>query len=141
MQSKRGVISLNREDLKEYRNRELNIKSEQQTLEEQRVRLEGTGQNLDGMPKAHNKTSYEIEKYLDDKAKIDKEILEQNNLYIQEIRDRLNMLKPLYATILREYYINAKSLEEVAVGIDKSYYRTCHLNGLALDEFDKLEKK
>ena len=132
---------MDRKDLKEYRIRELNIKSEQLTLQEQLARLEGTSQNIDGMPKAHNKTNYSMEKYLDDKAKIEKEILEQNNLYINQIRDRLNTMNPLYATILREYYINAKSLEEVSIIVDKSYYRTCHLNGEALVEFDNLEKK
>lgn len=132
---------MNRKDLKEYRNKELNIKSEQETLKEQFARLTGTTQIMDGLPKTHNNTNYAMEAYLDKKAKIDKEILEQNNLYLNEIRDRFNKLKPIYATILREYYIKAKSLEEVAITIDRSYYRTCHLNGNALDEFDKLEKK
>lgn len=132
---------MDRKDLKEYRIRMLNIKSEQQTLEEQLARLEGTSQNIDGMPKAHNKTNYSMEKYLDDKAKIEKELLEQYNLYNNQIRDRFKQMNPLYVTILREYYINAKSLEEVSIIVDKSYYRTCHLNGEALVEFDNLEKK
>lgn len=129
---------MNRKDLKEYRSRELNIKSELQTLEMQRVRLEGTSQVLDGMPHSHNNVNYSVENYLDKKAKIEQKILEQNNLYLSEIKNRFDRLDPTYATILREYYINAKSLEEVAIIIDRSYYRTCHLNGNALDEFDKL---
>lgn len=128
-------------DLKEYRNREINIKSELQTLEEKRARIEGTTQNFDGMPKAKNKVSYSMEQYLDDKAKVEKQILMQEDLYMNLIRERLNKLKPIHATILREYYINAKSLEEVSVIIERGYYRTCHLNGEALIEFNKLNEK
>ena len=41
---------------------------------------------------------------------------------------------------LELFKINGKSLEEVAVAVHYSYYKTCHLNGEALDEFDKLDK-
>ncbi len=131
---------MNRKDLKEFRSKELDIKSELQTLEEQKTRIIRITTILDGMPKSHNNISYAMENYLDKKDKINQEILEQNNLYLNGIRDKFNKLKPIYATILREYYINAKPLEDVAEIVGLSYSRTAHLNGNALDEFDKLEE-
>ena len=73
---------MNRKDLKEFRSKELDIKSELQTLEEQKTRIIRITTNLDGMPKSHNNISYAMENYLDKKDKINQEILEQNNLYL-----------------------------------------------------------
>ena len=67
-------------------------------------------------------------------------ILKEFREYTSELYGQLDKLPPLYATILQENYINGKSLEEVAVVVHYSYYKTCHLNGEALNEFDKLDK-
>lgn len=132
---------MTREDLKRYRYKEIDIKSELETLKEQFTRLEGTSHVLSDMPKKHTNENYNIENYIDKKTKVESEMLEQSKIYMLELRQQLNQLKPIYATILREYYINAKSLEDVSEIVHLSYYRTCHLNGEALDEFDKLDKK
>lgn len=131
---------MTRKDLKDFRNRKKYIKSKLEFLQEEETRIMNITQKLDGMPHAKNKTSYEIEKYLDEKNEILEKELQQFKEYTNEIYEQLNQLKPLYATILQEKYINGKSLEEVAVAVHYSYYKTCHLNGEALDKFDKLDK-
>ena len=131
---------MTRKDLKDFRNRKKYIKSKLEFLQEEETRIMNITQKLDGMLHAKNKTSYEIEKYLDEKNEILEKELQQFKEYTNEIYEQLNQLKPLYATILQENYINGKSLEEVAVAVHYSYYKTCHLNGEALDEFDKLDK-
>lgn len=131
---------VNRKDLKEFKNKKKYIRSKLEFLQEEETRIMNITQNLDGMPHAKNKTSYEIEKYLDQKDEILKQELKQFNDYKREIYEQLNQLKPLYATVLHEKYVNGKSLEEVALVVHYSYYKTCHLNGEALNEFDKLDK-
>ena len=131
---------MTRKDLKDFRNRKKYIKSKLEFLEEEETRIMNITQKMDGMPHAKNKTSYEIEKYLDEKNEILQKELQQFKEYTNEIYEQLNQLKPLYATILQANYINGKSLEEVAVVVHYSYYKTWHLNGEALNEFDKLDK-
>ena len=121
---------MDRKDLKEFRHRKQYIKSKLEFLKEEETRIMNITQNLDGMPHAKNKTSYEVEKYLDEKNEIIEKELKQFKEYTNKIYEQLNQLKPLYSTIL----------QEVAVAVHYSYYKTCHLNGEALNEFDKLDK-
>ena len=131
---------MTRKDLKDFRNRKKYIKSKLEFLEEEETRIMNITQKMDGMPHAKNKTSYELKKFLDEKNEILQKELQQFKEYTKELYDQLNQLKPLYATILQENYINGKTLEEVSVVVHYSYYKTCHLNGEALNEFDKLDK-
>lgn len=131
---------MNRKDLKEFRNKKKYIKSKLEFLEEEETRVTNITQKLDGMPHAKNKTNYDIENFFDEKKEILNKILKEFREYTSELYGQLDKLPPLYATILQENYINGKSLEEVAVAVNYSYYKTCHLNGEALNEFDKLDK-
>lgn len=131
---------MTRKDLKEFRNKKKYIKSKLEYLEEEETRIMNITQKLDGMPHAKNKINYEVESFFDEKNEILKEELQQFKEYKRELYKQLNQLKPLYATILHENYIKGKSLEEVSVAVHYSYYKTCHLNGEALNEFDKLDK-
>ena len=53
----------------------------------------------------------------------------------------VNELKPLHKIILYKRYIKGKTVEEIAIEINYSYYETCRINGNALEEFDKLDKE
>ena len=131
---------MNRKDLKDFRYKKKYIDSKLEYLQEQETRIQNITQNMDGMPKAKNKTSYEIEKFIDEKNEILQKELRHFKKYTEELYNQIDQLKPIYATILQENYINGKTLEEISVIVKYSYYRTCHLNGEALNEFDKLEK-
>lgn len=131
---------MNRKDLKDFRHKKKYIDSKLEYLQEQETRIQNITQNMDGMPKAKNKTSYEIEKFIDEKNEILQKELRHFKKYTDELYNQLDQLKPIYATILQENYINGKTLEEISVIVKYSYYRTCHLNGEALNEFDKLDK-
>lgn len=134
-----GAI-VNRKDLKEFKYRKKYIKSKLEYLQEKETRVLNITQYLDGMPHAKNKTSYALENFIDEKNEILGKELEEFKEYSQELYGQLNELPPLYATILHENYINGKTLEEVSSIINYSYYKTCRLNGEALNEFDKLDK-
>lgn len=131
---------MNRKDLKDFRHKKKYIDAKLEYLQEQETRIQNITQNMDGMPKAKNKTSYEIEKFIDEKNEILQKELRHFKKYTEELYNQLDQLKPIYATILQENYINGKTLEEISVIVKYSYYRTCHLNGEALNEFDKLDK-
>ena len=131
---------MNRKDLKDFRYKKKYIDSKLEYLQEQETRIQNITQNMDGMPKAKNKTSYEIEKFIDEKNEILQKELRHFKKYTEELYNQIDQLKPIYATILQENYINGKTLEEISVIVKYSYYRTCHLNGEALNEFDKLDK-
>lgn len=85
-------------------------------------------------------------------AKIDEEAEKWAKLrakYDREVRKRTDMInrmpKPDHAEILRLRYLEEgrngmMTLEEIAVKMHLSFYRTAHLHGEALSEFSRLYK-
>ena len=73
----------------------------------------------------------EIKKRLDEFANMRIEA----DTYLRQIDDfRLQ-------TVISKYYFQSKTLEQIAVEIDKSYQWTCELRDRAVEEFEKIMKK
>lgn len=130
---------MNRDDLKNYRYNKNWIKRQLEKYEEQKSFIYNISQNLDGMPKAKNKTNYGLENLMDQYDKILK-ILEEDQNKQNEILLQVRKVNEPYRTILTDKYILGMSLEEISIEINYSYDRTCKMHGIALNEFDKLDK-
>lgn len=78
------------------------------------------------------------------KAKLNSEIAEYCRLE-EDIRNKiLNLPNNKYKTLLKEYYLNCLTLEEVAVIMNRDFDYIRHLHGWALEYFKKFydfEKK
>lgn len=130
---------MNRKDLKNYIYSKKWIEKQLENYKEQRGLAESLNQNLDGMPKAKNKTSYKIEELMDKYNDIINILIkdqEKQNEIIMQLRE----VEQPYRNILQNKYVLGKSLEEIAVEIGYSYDRTCKMHGTALDKFDDIEK-
>lgn len=130
---------MKREDLKNYRYNKNWIKRQLESYEEQKTIVYNITQNLDGMPKAKNKPNYGLEDLMDQYDKILK-ILKKDQEKQNEILIQIRELEEPYRTIITDKYILGMSLEEISIDINYSYDRTCKMHGIALNEFDKLDK-
>lgn len=130
---------MKREDLKNYRYNKNWIKRQLENYEEQKTIVYNITQNLDGMPKAKNKPNYGLEDLMDQYDKILK-ILKKDQEKQNEILIQIRELEEPYRTIITDKYILGMSLEEISIDINYSYDRTCKMHGIALNEFDKLDK-
>lgn len=131
---------MNREDLKSYRYSQEWVEEQISKYEEMRERVYKLSQLLDGMPKAQNKPNYTLEDLMDKFNELI-EIVYKDQEKLNLIIKQLNKLKPLHKIILYKRYIKGKTVEEIAIEINYSYYETCRINGNALKEFDKLDKE
>ncbi len=130
---------MNREDLKNYIYSKKWIEKQIENYRTQKNLAESLTQNLDGMPKAQNKTSYKIEELMDKYDDIIKILIkdqERQNEIILQLRE----VEQPYRNILQNKYILGKTLEEIAVEIGYSYDRTCKMHGTALSKFDNIKK-
>ncbi len=130
---------MNRQDLKNYIYSKKWIEKQIENYKEQRILAEGLTQNIDGMPKPKNKTSYKLEELMDKYNDIINILIkdqEKQNEIILQLRE----VEQPYRNILQNKYVLGKSLEEIAVEIGYSYDRTCKMHGTALDKFDDIEK-
>lgn len=130
---------MNREDLKNYKYNQNWIKRQLENYEEQKAFVYNITQNLDGMPKAKNKLNYSLENLMDKYDEIIAILLkdqEKQNEILLQIRE----LEEPYKTVITDKYILGMSLEEISIDIGYSYDRTCKMHGIALNEFDKLDK-
>lgn len=130
---------MNRQDLKNYIYSKKWIEKQLENYKEQKGLAESLTQNLDGMPKAKNKTSYKLEELMDKYNDII-DILIKDQEKQNEIILQLREVEQPYRNILQNKYVLGKSLEEIAVEIGYSYDRTCKMHGTALDKFDDIEK-
>ena len=130
---------MNREDLKNYKYNQNWIKRQLEKYEEQKAMVYNITQNLDGMPKAKNKSNYGLEDLMDQYDKI-LDVLKEDQKRQNEIILQIRKLEEPYRTILTDKYILGMSLEEISIDINYSYDRTCKMHGIALNEFDKLDK-
>lgn len=131
---------MNREDLKNYKYSQKWVKRQLEKYEEQKTMVYNITQNLDGMPKAKNKTSYKLEALMDQYDRII-DILEEDQNKQNEILLQIRKLNEPYKTILTDKYILGMSLEEISVDIGYAYENVCRMHGTALNEFDKLESR
>lgn len=130
---------MNRQDLKNYIYSKKWIEKQIENYKEQRILAEGLTQNMDGMPKPKNKTSYKLEELMDKYNDIINILIkdqERQNEIILQLRE----VEQPYRNILQNKYVLGKSLEEISVEIGYSYDRTCKMHGTALDKFDNIEK-
>lgn len=128
---------MNREDLKNYRYSQKWVKQQLAYFEEQRTRVLSITQVLDDMPHAKNKPNDALEELMDALNEFISKFTKQQDK-LNNIMEQLEKLTPLHRLVLTENYINNKSLEEISTIINYSYYRTCRINGDALNEFDKV---
>lgn len=129
---------MTRDDLKNYRYTKEWVEDQLEEYENRIQKVMNLGQSLSGMPKAQNKPNYELEKIIDEYKDILK-LVHQEQRKMSEIVKQLNLLKPLYKSILYKRYIEGKKLEQISTEVNYSYNRTCAYNGYALNEFDKLD--
>ena len=129
---------MNREDLKGLKYSQEWVKEQIEKYEEQRTILMNISQNLDGMPKAQNKPNYALENLIDSYNEL-LNILAKEQRKINKILEQINMLEPIYRTILTKRYLYGENFETISTEIDYDYYNTCKLHGKALNEFDKLD--
>ena len=131
---------MNREDLKNYRYNQNWIKKQLEKYEKQKTMIYNITQNLDGMPKAKNKTNYGLEELMDQYDVILK-ILEEDQKKQNEIILQIRKLEEPYRTILTDKYILGMSLEEISVDIGYAYENVCRMHGTALNKFDDIESR
>lgn len=129
---------MNREDLKGLKYSQEWVKEQIEKYEEQRTIVMNISQNLDGMPKAQNKPNYALENLIDSYNEL-LNILAKEQRKINKILEQINMLEPIYRTILTKRYLYGENFETISTEIDYDYYNTCKLHGKALNEFDKLD--
>jgi len=136
---------MTREDLKNYKFLKLRIDKKLENYERDFAKVTKMSSTLDGMPKAQNKPNYSLEDFLDSSMEI-------INLFQEDIRKQAEIEKQLkqmnnerYYTALYLRYIQYATeknpLERVASDMNYSYNEMCKINGEALNQFDKLDKK
>lgn len=131
---------MNREDLKNYRYNQQWVEEQISKYEEMKEKAYNLGQVTDGMPKPKNKPNYTLEDLIDKFNEI-LEVMYKNQNKQNEIIEQLDLIEPLYRNILYFRYIKGLSLEQISEKIGYNYYKTCRLNGEALQKFDELGKK
>lgn len=131
---------MNREDLKNYRYNQKWVEEQISKYEEMKERVYNLSQAIDGMPKAQNKPNYTLEDLMDKFNEI-LEIIYENQEKQNNIVKQLDKIEPLYRNILYLRYIKGLDLEEISTEIGYNYYKTCRLNGEALEKFDEVGKK
>ena len=129
---------MNRDDLKGLKYSQEWVREQIEKYEEQRTMVMNISQNLDGMPKPQNKPSYSLENLIDSYNEL-LNILAKEQKKINRILEQINMLKPVYRTILTKRYLYGENFEAISTEIDYDYYNTCKMHGKALNEFDKLD--
>ena len=129
---------MNRDDLKKYRYNKVWIEEQMELYQEMKQREEGLKTAvLDGMPKARNKPNYSLEKLIDQYnyilEKLEEEQKTQNKILLQ-----LKKVDEPYRSVLTKYYVQGKKLVRVADEMNYEYEYVKHLNGIALNKFDKI---
>lgn len=111
------------------------------TIAETRDRLTKVTQNFDGDGAQSTKDPHkfdrlvELEGLCDDLIDEQLRIKEETLRMISQLQDRRHRL------VLKEYYVDCKTWEQVAVDLHYSYMHTTRLHGYALREFQILMAK
>lgn len=134
---------MNREDLKNYKYNQIWIKDQTEYIETQKETINRLTAILSDMPKESRQVyDAEAEKIakLEDcfSGLMDKIIKEEETQ--EQIVEAINNMQYPFKNILFKVYIQGKSLVTVASEMDYDYKHMCYKHGLALNEFDKLDK-
>ena len=134
---------MNREDLKNYKYNQIWIKDQTEYIETQKETINRLTAILSDMPKGSRQVyDAEAEKIakLEDcfSGLMDKIIKEEETQ--EQIVEAINNMQYPFKNILFKVYIQGKSLVTVASEMDYNYKHMCYKHGLALNEFDKLDK-
>ena len=130
---------MTRQDLKELYQLKGYIKEQTEEYIKKFSLVTKMTQSLDGMPKAHNKSNYAIEEFIDSSTALI-EIMNQDLAKEKAIMEQIDKLNNyLYKRILYKRYVLRESFDEISEAIKYDYYNTCKFHGLALNEFDKLD--
>lgn len=134
---------MNREDLINYRRNQQWINDAMQRYRSQKeLAYSISSPNIDGLPKAKNKTNDTFEKLLDCYDEIlNKLYLQQKeqNKIIEKLMEMKDEPKP-YRSLLTYYYIDGLSLEETSIKINYSYQKTSSMKKVALNKFEEICK-
>jgi len=136
---------MTREDLKDYKYLKLRIDKRLEKYEEDFTKATKATSMIDGLPKAKNKTNYTKEEFID----ASNEIID---LYKEDLKKQAEIEKQLkemnnekyYTALYLRYIVYAtekNALEHTASEMGYSYNEMCKINGEALNEFDKVNKK
>lgn len=128
---------MTRDDLKNYRYAQKWIKEQIEKYQEQRTIVLNINQNIDGLPKAHNKASYALENLMDQYEQMI-DILTEEQKKQNEILNQVRLVREPYRSILTDKYLKGFCLEQISENIHYSYERTCKMHGKALELFEEI---
>lgn len=135
---------MTRVDLKNYKYNQQWIQGRLEYIEEYRTHIANITAILSDMPKGSKKTedsmAEKITQLIDTTNQLLDKIVVENKKQ-KQILDELNKIEQPYKLILEKVYIQGKTLVTVANEMGYSYERMKHMNGIALNKFDRMEKK
>lgn len=135
---------MNREDLKNYKYKQIWIKDQMNYIEIQKETINRLNTTLSDMPggsrKVNDKEAESISKLIDSFNEMMKIIINEEEKQ-KKIVEQINKIEFPYRNILFKVYIQGKSLVTVASEMNYSYERMKHMHGIALLKFDESEEK
>lgn len=135
---------MNREDLKNYKYKQIWIKDQMNYIEIQKETVGKLNSTLSDMPKGsrkvNDKEAESISKLIDSFNEMMKIIINEEEKQ-KKIVEQINKIEFPYRNILFKVYIQGKSLVTVASEMNYSYERMKHMHGIALLKFDESEEK
>ena len=135
---------MTREDLKEYKHNQKWIEGRLEYIEEYRTKITNITTVLSDMPKGSRKVedsmAEKTAELMDMINELLAKIVKENNKQ-KLILEQLDKIDQPYKLILEKVYIQGKSLVTVASEMNYSYEHMKHINGIALNKFDKVNTK
>jgi len=135
---------MTREDLKNYKYTQEWIKDRVEHIEEYKSSITNITSVLSDMPKGSREIEDSIAEkiaiLLDDVNDILKVIVKEEKKQ-KQIIEQLDKIEQPYKLILEKVCIQGKSLVTTASEMNYSYERMKHMNGIALNIFDKVSTK
>lgn len=133
---------MTREDLKKYKYNQKWIEGRLEYIENYKSNITNTSKILSDMPTGSRKTqdnfAEKIAILLDTIDDLLKKITIENKKQ-KLILEQLDKVEQPYKLILEKVYIQGKSLVTVASEMNYSYEHMKHMNGIALNKFDKID--
>ena len=127
---------------KQYLNRVRRIDKEIEALlrmvRKTRESLESMTQNYDGDGAQSTKNPHKFDRLVELESMVDKKIDEQIDLKAEILNTIMQLDDRRQRLVLMEYYVEMKTLEQVAVDLNYSYMHITRLHGYALKEIGKL---
>lgn len=135
---------MTREDLKDYKYNQEWIKGRLEYIEEYRSTLDKITTTLSDMPKGsraiEDSMAEKLAILLDNIDEIMRVVLKASEKQ-KRILEQLDKVEQPYKLVLEKVYIQGKSLVTVASEMKYDYKYMCKIHGIALNKFDKHDKK